>query len=149
MKIGIIGLGNPLRGDDGIGIVIVDELKKLVINKNIELVDAGEGGFNLLHHLQRFNRVLIIDAVVFGGRFGETKLFTINDIAFDNICLYSHEINICKIVDILRLIGDVPDIFIFGIQPKEIDYNKGLSKELNVKKITEEALEIINRLENL
>jgi len=33
MKLGIIGLGNPLRGDDAIGIIILDELKKLNINK--------------------------------------------------------------------------------------------------------------------
>ena len=106
-------------------------------------------GLNLLHHLQRFDRVLIIDAVDFGGRFGETKLFNINDITFNNLCLSSHEINICKIVDILRLIGDVPDMFIFGIQPKEMDYNEDLSNELNIKTITEETLEVINMLVNI
>jgi hydrogenase maturation protease len=148
MKLGIIGLGNPLRGDDAIGIIILDELKKLNINKNIEMIDGGEGGFNIFHYLQGFKRVLIIDAVDFGGNVGETKLFNINDTFFENLQLSTHDINICKIADILRILGKVPEIFIFGIQPKNMNYAEGLSPELNIKKITEEACKIIDTLVN-
>lgn len=148
MKLGIIGLGNPLRGDDAIGIIILDELKKLNINKDIEMIDGGEGGFNILHQLQRFDRVLIIDAVDFGGNVGETKLFNIVDTTFENLHLSTHDINICKVADILRVLGDVPEIFVLAIQPKEMAYKEGLSPELNIKKITEKACKIIDTLAN-
>jgi len=148
MKLGIIGLGNPLRGDDAIGIIILDELKKLNINKNIEMIDGGEGGFNIFHYLQGFKRVLIIDAVDFGGNVGETKVFNINDTFFENLHLSTHDINICKIADILRILGEIPEIFIFGIQPKNMNYNEGLSPEINVKKIIEEVQKTLEILKN-
>jgi hydrogenase maturation protease len=120
----------------------------LNINKELELIDGGEGGFNILHHLQRFKKVLLIDAVDFGGNFGETKLFNIVDTAFENLHLSSHEINICKVADILRMLGEVPEIFVFAIQPKDTTYKEGLSPELNIKKITDEVCKVIYTLLN-
>ena len=148
MKLGVIGLGNPLRGDDAIGIVIIEELKKYKFDNDIELIDGGEGGFNILHYLMRFKKVLIIDAVDFGGNVGETKVFNINDTFFENLHLSTHDINICKIADILRILGEIPEIFIFGIQPKNMNYVEGLSSDINVKKITDEAYRIIRNLRN-
>ena len=148
MKLGVIGLGNPLRGDDAIGIVIIEELKKYKFDNDIELIDGGEGGFNILHHLQRFTKVLIVDAVDFGGNVGETKVFNINDTFFENLHLSTHDINICKIADILRILGEIPEIFIFGIQPKNMNYNEGLSPEINVKKIIEEVQKTLEILKN-
>lgn len=148
MKLGVIGLGNTLRGDDAIGIVIIEELKKYKFDNDIELIDGGEGGFNILHHLQRFTKVLIVDAVDFGGNVGETKVFNINDIFFENLHLSTHDINICKIADILRILGEIPEIFIFGIQPKNMNYNEGLSPEINVKKIIEEVQKTLEILKN-
>ena len=148
MKLGVIGLGNTLRGDDAIGIVIIEELKKYKFDNDIELIDGGEGGFNILHYLMRFKKVLIIDAVDFGGNVGETKVFNINDTFFENLHLSTHDINICKIADILRILGEIPEIFIFGIQPKNMNYVEGLSSDINVKKITDEAYRIIRNLRN-
>ena len=54
MKAGIIGVGNPLRRDDGIGIVLLEKLieKKSDLPEGIEYIDGGTGGMNLLHIFQ-------------------------------------------------------------------------------------------------
>ena len=52
-KIAVIGIGNPLRSDDGIGIVLIEKLieNKESFSKNVDFLDGGTGGFNLLHDL--------------------------------------------------------------------------------------------------
>jgi hydrogenase maturation protease len=68
-KIGIIGLGNPLRCDDGIGLLLLQHIQKQkkILPKNIEYIDGGISGMNLLHLLAQFDTVLLIDAVDFKG----------------------------------------------------------------------------------
>jgi hydrogenase maturation protease len=81
-KIGIIGLGNPLRRDDGIGLLLLQHLQtqKKNLPKNIEYIDGGTSGMNLLHLLAQFDVVMLIDAVDFKGKPGDARVFSLNDI---------------------------------------------------------------------
>jgi len=56
-KIGVIGIGNPLRKDDGIGIVLLEKLVEIKddLPDDIEYIDGGTGGMNLLHLFARFD----------------------------------------------------------------------------------------------
>lgn len=61
----IIGVGNPLMGDDGIGIVLLEQLSSLELPQGTELIDGGCAGLNLLPLLQTSSRLLFIDAADF------------------------------------------------------------------------------------
>ncbi len=63
MCIKVIGVGNTLRGDDGIGIYVIEELKKVPLSKNIELIDGGTRGLDMFSFLEGVKKVIIIDAV--------------------------------------------------------------------------------------
>jgi len=137
-KIGIIGIGNPLRQDDGIGILL---LQKLIERKDelplyVEYVDGGTGGMNLLHQLVRFDIVLIIDAANINKEPGETQLLSIDDIISQKIpiTISTHESDIMKIIQVSKTLDESPEkLFIFGIQPKNTSFGDDLSFELKQK----------------
>ncbi len=134
-KIGIIGLGNPLRHDDGIGLVLLDCLKKnkKQFGKKITYVDGGTGGMNLLHLLSRFDMVLIIDAVDFKGKPGDTQLFTIKQIQSKKtpVLFSTHESDFTKILALSKQLNELPGrLVVFGIQPYDVSYGTGLSKQI-------------------
>jgi len=135
MKAGIIGIGNPFRRDDGIGIVLLEKLieKKNNLPQNIEYIDGGTGGMNLLHMLALFDVALIIDAVNFNGHPGESKLFKSEDVISKKppMNMSTHESDILKIIHLSKELGEIPDeLFIFGIQPKDVSQGDNLSPEL-------------------
>ncbi len=137
-EIGVIGIGNPLRRDDGIGIVLLEKLigRKDELPNNVEFIDGGTGGMNLLHLFARFDVVVIIDAVNFDGNIGESKLFTTEDVYSKKtqINISTHESDILKIIHLSKKLGENPDeIFIFGIQPKDTSFGQDFSSELQQK----------------
>lgn len=77
-KIGIIGLGNPLHRDDGVGLLLLQRLQtqRIDLPKNIEYIEGGISGMNLLHLLTQFDTVLLIDAVDFKGKPGDARVFS-------------------------------------------------------------------------
>ena len=64
----IMGFGNPVRSDDGIGIYVIDELKKKLPNtENITILDMGTSAFEVLFQLKGHTKILIVDAVINTG----------------------------------------------------------------------------------
>jgi len=134
-KIGVIGIGNPLRKDDGIGIVLLEKLVEIKddLPDNIEYIDGGTGGINLLHLFARFDIVVFIDAVNFGGEIAESKFFNSEDVISKNIQIKisTHGSDILKIIQLSKNLGENPDdIFIFGVQPQDITPGTRLSHEI-------------------
>jgi hydrogenase maturation protease len=153
MKAGIIGVGNPLRRDDGIGIVLLEKIieKKNDLPEGIEYIDGGTGGMNLLHILALFDVALIIDAVNFNGRPGESKLFKSEDICSkkSSINMSTHETDILKIINLSKELGEAPNnLFIFGVQPKDTSHGDDLSPELQ-KTVAALTLSLQNEITNI
>lgn len=66
----VIGYGNPLRGDDGVGVKIVQKLKKMNFPKHIKIIDGGISGINMLMDIGEFEKLIIIDSIISGGKDG-------------------------------------------------------------------------------
>jgi hydrogenase maturation protease len=137
-KIGVIGIGNPLRRDDGIGIILLEKLieQKKFLPKEIELIDGGTGGINLVHVFARLDIVFIIDAVQLNDAPGAYRLFTADEIKTNKnfFFLSTHENQLPQVIEMSKQLGELPkQIFIFGIQPKDTSYGKNLSNDLQTK----------------
>jgi hydrogenase maturation protease len=145
----VIGIGNPLRGDDGIGIHILHELEKRKTSSDFSLLDGGTGGIRLLHLLKNLDEVYIIDAVDFDGEPGEFVFFQPNQIKSKQVSKGPHDTNIFDILTLaVKLSGKPQKTVIMGIQPKTTDIKQGLSEELkNRLKLMVEAL--LNEMDNL
>jgi len=134
-KIGIIGIGNLLRKDDGVGIVLLELLvkRKKEFPKNIEFIDGGTGGMNLLHLLARFDTVLLIDAVDFKGRPGETRVFSLKDIQSQKkpVIMSTHDSDFFNLLRLSQELKELPEtLVIFGVHPRDVSHGMGLSKEI-------------------
>ncbi len=62
--ISILGFGNPVREDDGVGIYVIEELKKELSAPHIEILDMGTSAFEVLFKLKGRDRIILIDAAI-------------------------------------------------------------------------------------
>ncbi|MBI4284152.1 MAG: hydrogenase maturation protease [Chloroflexi bacterium] len=79
----IIGCGNILRRDDGIGVYVLEELKKIPLAENVELIDAGTRGMDIFSFLEGAQKVIIVDGVKGRGRPGDIYRADIDGEAID------------------------------------------------------------------
>jgi len=135
-KIAVIGLGNPLRCDDAIGLLLLQYLQqnKKKLSKTIDFIDGGTAGMKLLHILGKYDAVFLLDAVDFKGKPGKIKKFTIDEVKNQKIRFFlsTHEPDFLTVFALLRELDKAPTHFvIFGIQPKDISHGTELSQELS------------------
>ena len=62
----IMGIGNILMGDEGIGVHVVQQMEKMDWPDHIHILDGGTGGFHLLQYLQEYETVIMVDATMDG-----------------------------------------------------------------------------------
>lgn len=137
----VIGLGNPLMADEGIGVVLVEELNKLAAAGNlpsddIEYYDGGCGGMYLLHTIADRKKAILIDCCIMGTEPGTLRRFTPDDVASvkQMAHLSLHEVDILKVLELAKQIGSCPEeIVIFGIEPVAITQQMHLNDTLQTK----------------
>jgi hydrogenase maturation protease len=130
----VIGLGNVLLSDEGIGVRLIEHLSSLAERyPNVDFVDAGTGGLTILHLLEGRRKAVIIDCADMGVEPGHIKKFTPDQaLSVKALAHYSlHEQDLLQIIDLARRLGRYPqEIVIFGIQPEVVSLGTGLSKAL-------------------
>ena len=129
----ILGVGNILLSDDGIGIHVVQAIMKMDIPKGIEVIDGGTSGFGLMNLIIDVEQLIIIDAVKGKEQPGTIYRFTPDDISrskLTNEKLSVHDIKILDIIDLSTLISQPPDTTIIGIEPKSLEMGMELTQEV-------------------
>jgi len=131
-KIVVIGIGNLLLMDEGIGIHTINELEKHDLPESIEIYDGGTGGFKLIDLMHGAARVIFIDAVETGKSPGTVTIFGAEEVhsIYNNKKYSLHDTDLMEIIKMTEMLGNPPMIEIVGIQPKTINYGTTLSKEL-------------------
>jgi len=130
----VLGLGNPLMADEGIGAYLVQRLAQLKDEfPNVDFIDAGTGGMAILHLIQNRPKVIIIDCARMGLQSGDIKRFTpeqaqsVKALAHHSL----HEADILGIIDMARRLGRCAgEIVIFGIEPEIVQPAQQLSSVL-------------------
>ena len=150
----VVGLGNPIMADEGIGTVLVEELEKLAIAgklpaDTIEYYDGGCGGMYLLHTIAERKKAILIDCCLMDTEPGTIRRFTPDDVnsvkQMSHLSL--HEVDILKVIELAKEIGQCPDeIVIFGIEPVAIEQQLHLNDAIQ-KRIPEYIETIRNELE--
>ena len=146
-----MGLGNTIRGDDGIGIYITEEIKKKLVNKknNVTVISTETAGLNLLDLIVGYNKLIIVDSIQVNtdNDLGHIYEFEINQINSSNICYNSHDIDFLTLFKIgKKLKIKLPkEIKIYGIGVFSV---KGFNQKCNFqlqKMIPDLAQYIINQ----
>jgi len=131
-KIAVIGIGNSLRRDDGIGVIILGSLLNNYKRKQIDYLNFGIASFDLMHRLQDYRVALLIDGISAGLPAGELKIFDLKQAVFpeDVKAVSSHELNLKDIFRLTRNLGIKTKIFIAGIQVQDTGFGESLSQPL-------------------
>jgi hydrogenase maturation protease len=131
-KVLILGIGNVLMGDEGIGVHVVNALEKTVFPESVEILDGGTGGFLLLEPLQTARKVILIDATIDGARAGTIRRLRPRFSKDFPKTLTAHDIGLKDLLDTFYLLGDAsPDVTLFAVSiPPLQDMTTELSPEL-------------------
>jgi hydrogenase maturation protease len=135
MNIIILGVGNQILGDDGVGIHVSDELKKRIKDPNITIDDAVTGGMNLLELLLGYDKAIIVDAVKSNeGEVGEVKRIPLDNFSTMHSC-NPHDVSLIEAIEVAKKMGEkrIPqEIIIIGIIMKEIpcEFGEKLSEKI-------------------
>jgi len=129
-RLAIVGLGNPLRGDDGVGCRVIEELSRWELPPGVELLDGGAIGLGLLDLIEGWELVILVDAAEMGRRPGEFLRFTPDDVlvaAKPDSCSF-HQAGLSETLTLAGVLGlDLPEMVIFGIQPQKVGWGENLS----------------------
>ena len=134
-RITILGIGNLLLKDEGVGIHIIQELDSKIDDMNVNVVDGGTSPDITSLVDGRVDKLIIIDAVKADDRPGTVYRFVPDDLAAGSVSPISlHEIGVLDSLKIMTLLDSQPkSTVIIGIEPKTIDYGIGLSPEVDEK----------------
>lgn len=130
-RLAIIGIGNPMMGDDGIGPRLISELQGSDLG--VDLIDMGTGGMQLVHVLAGYGSVIIIDSADMNLSPGESRVFSPEEVvSLKETRAYSlHDWDLMRSIDISRELGEAPErILILAVQPGSLDMREGLSPEV-------------------
>jgi len=128
----VVGIGNAIQMDDGVGIHVLRALEGRELPPGVELLDGGTMGIELLPWLEGREKVIFIDAVDAGEKPGTVFRFAPDAVEYDMIPKASvHEIGLVDAMQMAALTGRAPgEAVIFGVQPGRIDWGEELSDEL-------------------
>ena len=134
----IAGAGNPLRHDDGFGPEIIKILRERSGNFAGDLLDIGTDGLALLDEMQKYKRVILIDAVNMGAKPGAVRVFTPDEakIKINSDTMSTHGFGLAEVIKLMEQLDIKVDFKIIGIQPENISFGEGLSEAV-AKKIPE------------
>lgn len=148
-KIVVLGIGNLLLSDEGVGVHVANKMMEMNLPAGVEVVEGGTDGFGLMNVVTGAERVIVVDAVKAGGAPGSIYRFDIKDAPSypDAYKTSVHQIGILEVVHLSELIGQTPETTIIGVEPKSLDMGMELSPEVQAKlpRIIELVLDEVKR----
>lgn len=131
-KILILGIGNILLCDEGIGVRVIEYLQKKTLPEDVELVDGGTAGADLIDVLADRSTVIIIDAADFDAPAGTILRMTPQDwLPQRNTSLSLHDLDIPQTLTMTKMLGCAPEkVICFGVVPETIQPGMILSPKL-------------------
>ena len=133
----VLGVGNLLMSDEGIGVRTIEELRKRQdIPTYVEIIDGGTAGHDLIDVIEKRDKIIIVDAVDGNCEPGAIYRFTPQDTKErSNYQMTSlHQVGILEILALAELFGNPPkETVIIGVQPLSLDLKIGLSPDIESK----------------
>jgi hydrogenase maturation protease len=144
----ILGIGNPILRDDGVGVHVAEELKKHIRKPGVTIDSAFTGGMNLLDLMVDHDRAILIDAVKMENKkLGEVGLFELGEISAFHTC-NPHDVSLPQAIDLAKRLGEnrIPtDIKIVGINIGELGCEFGEELSSEIEKAIPKAVELVKK----
>jgi hydrogenase maturation protease len=131
----VLGVGNLLLSDEGVGIHVVHQLMKMALPPGVAVIEGRVYGLALVDVAAKADRLIVIDAVRGGGvpgtiyRFGPEEL----SLGSNAYKMSVHEIGILEVIHLAGLVGRTPQTTIIGVEPGSLEIGMELSPEIQAK----------------
>ncbi|MCL2026473.1 MAG: hydrogenase maturation protease [Leptospirales bacterium] len=122
-KVLILGIGNLLQKDDGIGSHIIQHIvdADIKLPNGTEAIDGGTAGYDLIPLMKDREKIVIIDALKVNDAPGSVYRFSPKHLLSSREIYSLHDLGVREIIKQLNLLGDDPEIEIIGIVPEDIE----------------------------
>jgi hydrogenase maturation protease len=148
-KVLILGVGNILLDDEGIGVHVIKYLEKQELPSHVSLLDGGTGGFYILSVLEEFQHIIMIDATIDGSEPGTLTVLEPKFASDFPTALSSHDIGLKDLIESAALLDHLPKIYLITVSiSQEQDMNMELSEEIKktIPSIHQLILKIIRQI---
>jgi hydrogenase maturation protease len=126
--VAVLGIGNILQGDDGVGVRVVRELEKAAPPSGPDLYDGGTAPFDMIEVFLEHDRVIIVDCVTAGDEPGTVHRVTPEVLAgIESGSRFAHGLGVPETVRIARDLGCEAEVVVLGVEPAEIGWSLDLS----------------------
>ncbi len=135
-KIMVVGIGNLLMQDDGVGVHAIRILEELGLPEEIGLIDGGTHSYDLVDIFCESNKLIIVDAMQAGGEPGTIYRAPLEELGLkeaDNDCISLHQLHFVDAMHMVNLLGHQPQAIVFGVEPAAVDLGLELSPEVAKK----------------
>jgi hydrogenase maturation protease len=136
MKILVLGLGNPILSDDGVGFVLVDELQKIIKDKNVIFEKISLAGMEVLETMLDYDKVILLDSIQLGDEPGKVHQLTEDDIHLTQHTS-THDLGFKTVLDLgKQYYSDrMPkQLLIYGIEAKDVvTFSESLTPQVKEK----------------
>jgi hydrogenase maturation protease len=125
----VLALGNPLLGDEGVGLRALQALASAAdLSPSVELLDGGTAGLSLVPRLRAADRVLILDAISAGRPPGTVMQLDGEELRREGYAKMSpHQIGLEDILSASRLAVGPEEVVVLGVEPESLGLGVGLS----------------------
>jgi hydrogenase maturation protease len=131
----ILGIGNVLLSDEGIGVHVANALSGMDLPPGVSVIEGGTDGFRLLNIITEADRLIVVDAVKGGAGPGSIYRFNIDEVRNvpSGFRTSVHQVGILEVIDLSGLIGKTPKTTVIGVEPKSLEMSLELSPEIKEK----------------
>jgi len=131
MKTLILGVGNLLLRDEGVGIHVIHALEKESLPSGVDLMDGGTGGFHLISWLEEYERIVMIDATLDNNPPGTIRVIRPRYASDFPPLMSAHEIGLKDMLEVMQLTGTMPEVHLIVVSAADIsEVGMDLSPEL-------------------
>jgi hydrogenase maturation protease len=145
----ILGVGNYLMGDEGVGVHLIQQLSEEKLPENVDILDGGTGGFLLLHCIESYKNVIFVDATMDGNPAGTIRLIRPKFASDFPSALSVHDVGLKDMIEALYILEKTPNMFLFTVSISEIDpmsLNLSASVHQALKYLPKKIFNLINQL---
>lgn len=144
-KVLVLGVGNILLQDEGFGVHVVKEMAAQNWPEEIEFIDGGTAGMELIYLFEGVSRLIIVDSIDAKTDPGSIFKFKPDEIGNlpKGLGASFHDIGLLEVLHVARTLECLPDTTIFGIQPKVIDWGMDLTPEL--AEVKDKVIELVSK----
>ena len=141
MDILVLGIGNVLLTDEGVGVRALKELeRRYIYPENVELLDGGTAGIELLRHIRNRDYLIIIDAMKWNQKPGTVGRVEGDDVpAAFRTRISPHQLGLSDLLAAAMLTDELPkNLVLFGVEPESLDIGLDLTDtvEASLEKLT-------------